>query len=223
MEHKTEWETLREIKQMMERSSRFISLSGWSGIAAGICALVGAYFAHQVIVNNGGASLRMTGDLNTVISVKQFMGSRLFFIAIFTFVSAFATAFIFTYLKSKKKNVPIWGITSRRLMVSVAVPMIAGGFFLLRMIQVGFYGLVAPGCLIFYGLALVNASKYTLGEIRNLGYAQIVLGIINCWYMGYGIYFWTVGFGVLHIIYGILMWQKYERSETEGEKEIINA
>jgi hypothetical protein len=223
MEHKTEWETLREIKQMMERSSRFISLSGWSGIAAGVCALVGAYFAHQVIVNNGGASLRMTGDLNTVISVKQFMGSRLFFIAIFTFVSAFATAFIFTYLKSKKKNVPIWGITSRRLMVNVAVPMIAGGFFLLRMIQVGFYGLVAPGCLIFYGLALVNASKYTLGEIRNLGYAQVVLGIINCWYMGYGIYFWAVGFGVLHIIYGILMWQKYERSETEGEKEIINA
>lgn len=214
MQQKPEFETLREIKQMMERSSRFISLSGWSGIAAGICALVGAYFAHQVIVSNGGASFRSVGDLNTVISVKQFMGSRLFSVAVFTFVAAFASAFAFTYLQSKKKNVPIWGVTSRRLIINMAVPMIAGGFFLLRMIQVGFYGLIAPGCLIFYGLALINASKYTLGEIRYLGYAQIILGILNCWFMGYGIYFWAVGFGALHIIYGILMWQKYERSES---------
>ncbi len=215
MQQKTEWETLRDIRQMMERSSRFISLSGWSGVAAGICALAGAFFAHQVIMNNGGpASLKLGGDLNNVVTVKQFMGSRLFSVAVFTFIAALVTAFIFTYVKSKKKNVPIWGSTSRRLIINVAVPMIAGGLFLLRMIQVGFYGLIAPGCLIFYGLALVNASKYTLGEIRYLGYAQIVLGIINCWFMGYGIYFWAIGFGVLHIIYGILMWQKYERAEA---------
>ena len=214
MQQKSEWETLHEIKQIMERSSRFISLSGWSGIAAGICALGGAYFAHQVIVGQGGASLRSIGDLDSVVSVKQFIGSKLFAVAAFTFLAAFVSAFLFTYLKSKKNNTPIWGTTSRRLMINVAVPMIAGGFFLLRMVQVGFYGLIAPGCLIFYGLALVNASKYTYREVRYLGYAQIILGIINCWYMGYGIYFWAMGFGVLHILYGIIMWQKYERSES---------
>jgi hypothetical protein len=77
--------------------------------------------------------------------------------------------------------------------------------------QLGNFALIAPGCLIFYGLALVNAGKYTLGEIRLLGFGQIALGILNCWFLGYGLFFWAAGFGVLHIVYGILMWWKYER------------
>jgi hypothetical protein len=214
MDQKQELEALRDIRNMMERSSRFISLSGWSGIAAGICALAGAFFAYNVISQGGSASLRSVKDLNDFISLKEFMGHRLFFIAAITFIAAFISSFSFTYFKSKRKNVPLWDATSKRLMINVAIPMIAGGFFLLRMVQMGYFGLIAPGCLIFYGLALVNASKYTLGEIRYLGYCQIILGIINCWNMGYGLYFWAGGFGILHIIYGVLMWTKYERNET---------
>jgi len=75
-----------------------------------------------------------------------------------------------------------------------------------------YYNLVAPGCLVFYGLALVNASKYTLGEIRYLGYGQLILGIINLWQLSYGLYFWAAGFGILHIIYGIVMWYRHERA-----------
>jgi len=206
-------EDLQHIKRMMERSSRFISLSGLSGIMAGLCALVGAWFAHGVIADSGGASgisriYIRNYDLDTI---QEFMGHKLFRIAVCTFISAVLLAFLFTYLRSKKHNVPVWGSASRRLMVAVAIPMIAGGFYLLREIQVGNYGLIAPGSLIFYGLALVNASKYTLGEIKYLGYCQIVLGIINCWMIGYGLYFWAIGFGILHIVYGIVMWYKYER------------
>jgi uncharacterized membrane protein (UPF0182 family) len=206
-------EDLQHIKRMMERSGRFISLSGLSGVMAGLCALAGAWFAHDIIVSSGGPSgmsriYRRDYDLDTV---QEFMGSKLFMIAILTFISALVLAFLFTYLRSKKSEVPMWGTASRRLLVAVAVPMIAGGFYLLREIQIGNYGLIAPGSLIFYGLALVNASKFTLGEIKYLGYCQIILGIINCWVIGYGLYFWAIGFGVLHIIYGIGMWYKYER------------
>jgi len=93
----------------------------------------------------------------------------------------------------------------------VGIPMVAGGLYILKLIEHGSFGLIAPGCLIFYGLALVNGSKYTLGEVRFLGYGQIILGIINLWYTGYGLYFWAAGFGVLHIVYGVIMWSKYER------------
>jgi hypothetical protein len=79
------------------------------------------------------------------------------------------------------------------------------------MVQDGIFSLIAPGCLIFYGLALVNASKYTLKEVRYLGYGQMILGIINLWFIGYGIFFWAIGFGVLHILYGTMMWWKYEK------------
>jgi hypothetical protein len=208
-------EDLQHIKRMMERSSRFISLSGLSGIAAGICALVGAWFANEVIVDNGGPSgyRELVNKTLEVSSLQDFMGHRLFQIAAYTFFAALFLAFLFTYLRSKKNDVPMWGYTSRRLLINVSVPMIAGGIYLFRQMEFGNYGLIAPGCLIFYGLALVNASKYTLGEVRYLGYCQVLLGIINCWFVGYGLYFWAVGFGLLHIIYGSVMWYKYERNK----------
>ncbi|HMK05362.1 MAG TPA: hypothetical protein VK489_14265 [Ferruginibacter sp.] len=206
-------EDLQHIKKMMERSSRFISLSGLSGVAAGICALVGAWFANNVISDNGGPSAYRAIVSKTIEAdnLKEFMGARLFQIAVFTFCAALCLAFLFTYLRSKKNNIPMWGGTSQRLLINVAIPMGVGAIYLFKQMQFGNYGLIAPGCLIFYGLALVNASKYTLGEIRYLGYCQLVLGIINCWYVGYGLYFWAIGFGVLHIVYGIVMWWRYER------------
>ncbi len=208
--------TLQDIKHIMERSSRFISLSGWSGVSAGICALIGAWFAHQIIYNNAGTT--QTTNINDDfhekypgISIKDLTGYGLFNIAILTFISAFLLAFLFTYLRSRKNNVPLWGNTARRLMLNVSIPMIAGGIFLLKLIETGAYGLIAPGCLIFYGLALVNGSKYTLSEVRYLGYGQILLGVLNCWDVGHGLFFWAAGFGILHIVYGLFMWYKYER------------
>jgi hypothetical protein len=208
---------LHHIKQMMERSSRFISLSGLSGIAAGSCALVGAYFAYDVITASSGNVLKSL-DINIYetsrtgnVSIESFMGNRLFVIAIATFIAAFILSSLFTYLRSKKTNTPLWGSTSKRLFVNVMIPMVAGGIYLLKLIENEAYGLIAPGCLIFYGLALVNASKYTLGEVRYLGYFQIALGLVNLWFIGFGLYFWAIGFGVLHIIYGVYMWNKYER------------
>lgn len=199
---------LQHIKKMMERSSRFISLSGLSGIAAGICALAGAWFASQKI------NCWVKGDckLSLLInSAGQQLINDLALIATLTFVTAFISAFLFTFLQSKKNNTPIWGSLTVRLLWNMIIPMAVGAVFLIRMMQLGEYQLVAPGCLLFYGLALVNASKYTLGEIRYLGYGQIILGLFNLWWVGYGLQFWALGFGVLHIVYGVLMWWKYER------------
>ncbi|MBA4139368.1 MAG: hypothetical protein H0X70_02520 [Segetibacter sp.] len=205
--------TLHDIRQMMEKSSRFISLSGWSGVAAGICALVGASFAFAVLHKAPtGEFMPVNLDNHSErISAFNFAGYPLITIAILTFIAAFVLAFIFTYVRSKKNNVPIWGNTAQRLLINVSIPMIVGGVYLIKLVQIGAYGLIAPGCLIFYGLALINGSKYTLGEVRYLGYGQILLGIVNCFAIGYGLYFWAIGFGVLHILYGLIMWQKYER------------
>lgn len=210
-------ETIQDIKKMMERSSRFISLSGWSGVAAGICALIGAALAYPYIY--GTKEILIDSDLGIVQAFSHsytiLLNTWLFWIAAGTFSVALASAFLFTWLKTKRQGLPIWGTASRRLMINVMIPMLAGGIFLFRMIYFdGTEGLIAPGCLIFYGLALINGSKYTLGEIRWLGMAQIVLGIINLWFVGYGLYFWAAGFGIMHIIYGLVMWSKYERAEN---------
>lgn len=209
-------DTLQDIKQMMERSSRFISLSGLSGIAAGSCALVGAWFGYGVIESSASAANNLrtiTRSSDERISITGWMGNSLVQIAAFTFIAAFILAFIFTYLRSKKNNTPIWGATARRLMLNVMIPMAAGGIYLLKLMENQAYGLIAPGCLIFYGLAVLNASKYTLPETKYLGYSEMLLGIISLWFTGYGIYFWAIGFGLLHIIYGTVMWWKYERND----------
>ena len=210
---KEQTDQLQHIRQMMEQSSRFISLSGLSGIAAGTCALIGAYFASGVINRSAGKSLKELDNhiYNGNFHVRDYMGNSLFLIAIFTLMAAFVLSVIFTWLRSKKTNTAIWGSASKRLLINVGIPMVAGGLYILKLIEHGSFGLIAPGCLIFYGLALVNGSKYTLGEVRFLGYGQIILGIINLWYTGYGLYFWAAGFGVLHIVYGAIMWNKYER------------
>ena len=204
---------LQHIKKMMERSSRFVSLSGLSGVSAGLCALIGATIAYPYVFGTKDYVI----DANTAIAQAAandygiILNTYLFWIAAATFMAALISSFFFTFIKSKKDGTPIWGTTAKRLIINVSIPVIVGGLFLVKLLHYGTFGLVAPGCLIFYGLGLINASKYTLDEIRYLGYAQILLGIINLWFVGYGLYFWAAGFGVMHIAYGVFMWMKYER------------
>lgn len=208
-------EAIKDIKKMMERSSRFISLSGWSGIAAGLCALVGAWLANKKISdynNSAGTDDSLENGQYFLRTRYEHIEIELLTLAIGVFIAAFTLAFLFTYMHSKKSGIGIWGKSARRLTYNTLLPMVAGGFIILRMLQLDLYGLIAPTCLVVYGLGLVNGSKYTLGEVRYLGYGQIVLGVINLWMMGRGLYFWAFGFGILHIIYGAVMWWKYERN-----------
>lgn len=207
-ETKQPLDTLQDIKKMMERSSRFISLSGWSGISAGVCALVGAYFASKKLPVRGGSRASEYDDLG--LSAVQLV-NELIIIAVIVFIAAFVSAFIFTYLRSKKNNTTIWDRVARRLMWNVLIPLGVGGLVILNVLQKGEFLLVGPFCLIFYGLALLNASKYTLGEIRYLAFAQLILGLVSLWMPGNDLYFWALGFGVFHILYGFIMWWKYER------------
>ena len=199
----------------MERSSRFISLSGLSGIAVGICALIGAtaawyrinFYYKEITAGNPCASC-LKKDLIIIASI--------------VFIVALITAALFTFLKTQKEGVAIWGNSAKRLLWNTMLPMLAGGFVLLRMIQLDQYQLIAPASLIFYGLALVNGSKYTIGEVRYLGYAEILLGVINLWLYHDGLFCWAIGFGIFHIIYGIVMWWKYERVPQNPEVEVMS-
>jgi hypothetical protein len=199
-------EALQDIKKIMERSSRFISLSGLSGLSAGICALVGAYVANGWIASfHGEKSLRGV-DAGETESLKV----RLILLAIGVLGTALLLSFYFTWRKASRNRLPIWDHTSRKLLANLLIPLAAGGLFVVGLLYHNDWRFVAPACLVFYGLALVNASKYTLRDIRYLGLLEIGAGLINMYYADYGLYFWAVGFGVLHIVYGLIMWWKYD-------------
>lgn len=201
-------EDIKDIRRIMERSSRFISLSGLSGIAAGICALAGTYLAYQTLNSYYGdynSKGFFSGDDFSRLKIKMAI------LAACTFIAAFASSYYLTWRKAKKQGLPMWDYTSRRLAWNMLIPLASGGAFILGMLRYDAWIFVSPACLLFYGLALVNASKYTLTDIRYLGYCEIVLGLVNMLLPGYGLWFWAAGFGVLHIIYGAIMWVKYEK------------
>lgn len=208
-QHADSLQEVKDIRSLMERSSRFISLSGLSGVAAGLSALVGAAIARYIIFKDYYASYNDRG----FFAGNDFKALKLQLIALAAgvFAAAFFSAFYFTWRKSNQQGNSLWNPVSRRLFWNMTIPLAAGGFFILGMLQYNEWRFVAPSCLIFYGLALVNASKYTLTDIRYLGYCEIILGLISMRWIGDGLYFWAVGFGVLHIVYGIVMWWKYER------------
>lgn len=199
-------ETLQDIKRMMERSSRFISLSGLSGVSAGICALIGAYIAHGWIqeYEHSGYALHTRTSFET----------RMLGLAVAVLIAALLTSTWFTWRKARKSRLPVWDHASKKLAINMAIPLAAGGFFVIGLLSHGGWSYVAPACLVFYGLALVNASKFTLTDIRYLGLLEIILGCIGMYYPHDGLYFWAAGFGVLHIVYGLIMWWKYEKRDS---------
>ncbi|MCB0562252.1 MAG: hypothetical protein KDD09_25035 [Phaeodactylibacter sp.] len=211
-------ETLSEIRSLMERSSRFISLSGLSGVVAGVAALLGAALVYAYLGVNPFNQERpyfvMAPEIN-----KWGMDYLTFFIldAVGVIVLALSFGIFFTTRKARRKGQKVWDALTRRLLASLGIPLVTGGLFCLALLKYGWIGLVAPATLIFYGLALINAAKYTLRDVHYLGLCEIVLGLLATFRMGFGLEAWVIGFGFLHIIYGVWMYNKYEAGENKQE------
>ncbi len=200
-------ETLAEIRELMEKSSRFISLSGLSGVFAGIFALVGAAFAFVILQADSFLYAEYTAaysDRRTLL--------LLLLDSVAVLVASLSVAVILTTRQARRKGQAVWGNTAKRLLFNLFVPLATGGIFCLALLYHGEIGLIPPAMLIFYGLSLFNGSKYTLHDIRYLGVSEILLGLVATFFIGYGLLFWAIGFGVLHIVYGAVMYRKYERN-----------
>lgn len=192
---------ISEIKNLMNKSSRFISLSGLSGIIAGVYALIGASFAYWLVANSEKGYLILDGEIFRLVITD---------LLIVGFLSI-STAIYLTTRKAKKNDEKIWDTTTKRLLTSFLIPLVAGTIYIIVILNQQRYGQTAALMLLFYGLALLNASKYTIGDIKYLGYTEITLGLICAIYPGFGFWFWVAGFGIMHIVYGMVMHFKYDK------------
>ena len=198
-------EDLSHIRSMMERSSRFISLSGLSGVFAGLSALIGGLYVYQLFKING---LDYFDGEHKLYSVD--LVSELVVIALIILFFALTFGIYFTIRKSRKYNLPIWTSATKKMLFNLAVPLLVGGVFCLALLYHQIYVLIAPATLLFYGLALINAEKYTFSDIKYLGFCELLLGCISLFFLGYGLVFWIIGFGILHILYGLIVFRKYK-------------
>ncbi|TAN18403.1 MAG: hypothetical protein EPN37_05295 [Chitinophagaceae bacterium] len=195
-------ETLSDIHRIMERSSRFRSLNGFSFVAAGICGLLGAWWTSRSIAHR-----KLPLSAGETVSPNEIR--VLVWIAGFTLSAAVISGLLFTLIKVKKRNLPLLDMTFRRVSASFAIPMLAGGIFIAGVLFYHQYQFIASACLLFYGIALINASHYTVKEIYFLGIAEIITAII-CLFAGYEILLLALGFGIMNMLFGLIIWNKYK-------------
>ncbi len=191
---------IKEIRKMMEESSRFLSLSGLSGILVGIYALIGSALAYRIIRSENVVSDFLYNSAAPNISL----------LAVIVLLLSLVTVVALTIRRVRKAGKKFWNPGSRLMLINLALPLVSGGILILVLASNGIYGIIAPACLIFYGLALTTAAKFTRQEIFWLGIFEITLGIVAALLPFLGLLFWALGFGVLHIIYGTLMYFRYE-------------
>jgi hypothetical protein len=197
-------EQLKDIRNLMDRSSRFLSLSGLSGVLAGIYAILGAAGVWIVIQNRK----------HTYVTLESTEFKIIIGIAAAVLVLSVLTGIWLSAGKAKKRKEKLWNTASKRLIINFSLPLATGGVFGVMLLKQQHYGLISPVTLIFYGLALINSSKYTFDTLRSLGLSFVVLGLINTGFPGYGLQFWTIGFGFFHILYGTVMYIKFDRKQA---------
>ncbi len=208
MEYKDALQAVKEIKVMMEKTSKFLSFSGISIVLTGLYALTGAYFAHRIISPVVFSSHRF--DVSGENSI-----STLLLLACAVFIAALVTVLLFSFRKAVKNGIPFFNKLTYRTFLNFFIPLLTGGLFCIALMANGYYGVIAPVMLLFYGLSLINVSKFTYSNTFWLGLCELVLGIVSAFLPGFGLWFWAIGFGMLHIFYGICFYFFIERREKQ--------
>jgi hypothetical protein len=207
--NKEHLDAINEIKVLMERSSKFVSLSGISGISAGVVAIAGVSILSVYLkigfFEQVKAIMIQNKELNSINVIFIFL------FAIFVFILAFILALFFSSKKAKKKKMIFWDIMAKRVFINHFIFFLTGGIFCFILFYYGIYFLIVASMLIFYGLALINISKFTFNEIAQLGIIEICLGIFSGFVTVYPLLMWLIGFGILHLIYGAYVYFKYEK------------
>jgi hypothetical protein len=194
-------DVLQDIHSLMQRSTKFMSLSGLSAIASGIVGVVGALVCKSFVVKYMGRGFG--GN-------EQDLLLKLFIVGLITFIVALALSILFCVRKAKQIGASYWDITVKRLLFYSAIPLLVGAVFCAAMVYYQIYLFIVPATLFFYGLALIQGSHYTIGTIKYLGFIQIILGSVNLFFPQYGFEFWITGFGIFNILYGVYMYLRYK-------------
>jgi hypothetical protein len=197
---------LASIRAMMERSVKFVSLSGLSGVLSGLYALTGSTVVYFILYYP-----YFPIDFHFHYTDERTIVNQLLMVAAVVLILSLGTGYFLSLRKAKKLNTTIWNTASRQLFIDLFIPLSSGGLLIAILLFHGYYGIVAPASLVFYGLALQQGSRSTYPEVKYLGLTEIVLGLSCAAFPGYGLLFWALGFGVMHIVYGGVMYFRHDR------------
>jgi hypothetical protein len=203
--HDEQLAAIEEMRNLMDRATRFRSISGLSAMVAGLLAIICVAFVSQftgIRFFEAEAFDRMLqGDAAREVQLSFF----------FLLITSIGFGIYLAARNAHAKGQDAWDSAAKRLAFHMAIPLVAGGIFSILISQQGLAGLVPPITLLFYGLALFNGSHYTLDAVRILGIGQILLGLLATTFVAFGLVIWVIGFGVFNLIFGLYIYFNYER------------
>lgn len=198
---------ISDIRKIITERTKFKALSGISGILAGCYAIIGAWIAYRIIYNSNDIlySKFKAGYYSNDIGL-------LFLVAFIVLVASIATGIFFSWKKAKESGEKLFNKVAWKILGHFSIFMLSALVLLIATYLNGYYTLLAPICLLFYGLSLIHVSSFINSEVFGLGLSIVAIGLISLFFPGYGLLCWTLGFGLMHMIYGFMMWYKYDRN-----------
>lgn len=203
--HEEQLAAIQEMRNMMDQATRFKLISGLSGMIAGVLSLLSLYIVYL----STGISPFEAEALERVWRGSNPILISCIFIALL--VACMGLGLYMARRNARQAGKNAWDGSAKRLVFSLLIPVLTGGVFSMLLIQLGLVSLFAPVTLLFYGMGLLSASKFTLEAVRTVGLIFIGLGLLATGILSYGLLIWALGFGLVHIVYGFIIYVKYER------------
>lgn len=194
-------ESIKVIRDIMERSAGYTIFSGLSGIIAGLLSLIGCYLSEQVWAGE------QTIDQNAHYLIIWFSILAL----------AIVQDRVLAERKARKSGQTTWTPATYQAIKAILPGMCLAFALSLRALIIYDYDAIPAICILGYAVSLCAAGMFSIYELRVFGVVQLVTGVIALFlpliprfnHPQTALYFMALSFGVYHIIYGLIMWRKY--------------
>lgn len=180
-------DNLQFIRETMERSAVFTSVPGYGGALMGATAM--------------GAA---------IIAYNQSRVENWLIVWLVEAVLAFAIGLFALWQKAKNSNVSLASVPARKFASAFAPPIIAGIILTALFYYRGFYPFLPCVWLTLYGTAVVTGGAFSVRIVPIVGWIFVAFGAVAAFApSSWGNLLMALGFGVLHIVFGLIVARRY--------------
>ena len=180
-------ENLQFIRETMERSTSFTAVPGYGGMLMGATAIAAAVVAsYQVYLVN---------------SLAIWLGEA---------ALAFAIGLLAMWQKSKLAGQSLFSTPAKKFAFGFTPPLLAGVIITLGLWRNEHYYVLAPVCIICYGVAVICGGAFSARVVPVMGWCFMAVGTAAFLLpSSYGNLMMGLSFGALHMIFGAVIARKY--------------